>query len=175
MGIVTSDENLVDAALSEISSLPLHQRHEMDPRRDVVNLVVKHHLGQVGLPRWSFAFMHSITSFFCQDDPVAALFEAQRAVFAEPACSELRDNVASLAIQDGRFSSALAILSREATLLENASGVSRSLGLRAAAECIGVGSGPKAVRLAQKAIMLHPADPRNWRILAFVRCFVTSG
>jgi len=46
MGILTDDDNLVDAALSEILSLPLEKRYELDPRRDVDYLLIQHHLGQ---------------------------------------------------------------------------------------------------------------------------------
>ena len=47
MGILTDDDSLVDAALSEILSLPLEKRRELDPRRDVDYLLIQHHLGQV--------------------------------------------------------------------------------------------------------------------------------
>lgn len=47
MGILTDDENLVDAALSEIVVLPLEQRHQRDPRRDVDYLLMQYHLAQV--------------------------------------------------------------------------------------------------------------------------------
>ena len=47
MGILTDDDGLVDAALSELLSLPLDQRHERDPERDITYLLVQHHLGQV--------------------------------------------------------------------------------------------------------------------------------
>lgn len=47
MGILTNDDGLVDAALSEMLSLPLDQRVVMDPHHDVNGLLVKHYLGQV--------------------------------------------------------------------------------------------------------------------------------
>lgn len=47
MGILTEDESLVDAALSEIQSLSIERRQELDPRRDVTYLLVQHHLGRV--------------------------------------------------------------------------------------------------------------------------------
>jgi hypothetical protein len=50
MGILTDDDSLVDAALSELLALPLERRHELDPRRDVNYLLIQHHLGQVGPP-----------------------------------------------------------------------------------------------------------------------------
>lgn len=47
MGILTDDDGLVDAALSEMLSLPLDQRAAMDPHHDVNGLLIKHYLGQV--------------------------------------------------------------------------------------------------------------------------------
>ncbi len=49
MGILTDDENLVDAALSEILALPREQRASMDPGKDVEYLLMKHHEGLVRL------------------------------------------------------------------------------------------------------------------------------
>lgn len=54
MGILTDDDGLVDAALSEMLSLPLDQRTAMDPHHDVTGLLVKHHLGQVSIACPSF-------------------------------------------------------------------------------------------------------------------------
>jgi superkiller protein 3 len=48
MGILTDDEGLVDAALSEILALPLEKRRELDPARDVDYLLKQNYLGQVG-------------------------------------------------------------------------------------------------------------------------------
>lgn len=48
-GIVTEDDTLVDAALSEILSLPPEQRLQSDPGRDVAYLIIQHSLGQVRL------------------------------------------------------------------------------------------------------------------------------
>lgn len=48
MGILTDDDGLVDAALSEILALPLERRYELDPGREVDYLLIQHHLGQVG-------------------------------------------------------------------------------------------------------------------------------
>lgn len=47
MGILTDDDSLVDAALSEILALPPDQRLARDPDREVTYLLVQHHLGQV--------------------------------------------------------------------------------------------------------------------------------
>lgn len=47
MGILDSDDSLVDAALSEIRGLTLDKRIDLDPDRDVPQLLLRHHLGQV--------------------------------------------------------------------------------------------------------------------------------
>ncbi len=47
MGILTDDDSLIDAALSELISLPLDLRHRRDPRRDFSYILRQHHLGQV--------------------------------------------------------------------------------------------------------------------------------
>ena len=47
MGILTDDDSLIDAALSEILALPLERRHELDPLRGVDYFLIQHHLGQV--------------------------------------------------------------------------------------------------------------------------------
>ena len=47
MGILTDDDSLVDAALSEILALPLDDRLNKDPGRDVTYLLIQHHLAQV--------------------------------------------------------------------------------------------------------------------------------
>lgn len=47
MGILTGDDGLVDAALSEILALPVDQKYELDPQRHVDYLLTQHHLAQV--------------------------------------------------------------------------------------------------------------------------------
>ena len=47
MGILTDDDGLIDAALSELKSLPLDLRHKRDPRRDFSYILKQHYLGQV--------------------------------------------------------------------------------------------------------------------------------
>ena len=64
MGILTDDGGLVDAALSEMLSLPLDQRVAMDPHHDVNGLLVKHHLGQVSNARPCIYFDYSLDLFF---------------------------------------------------------------------------------------------------------------
>ena len=47
MGILTEDDSLIDAALSEILALPLEERRARDPQGDVTYLLVRHSLAQV--------------------------------------------------------------------------------------------------------------------------------
>ena len=47
MGVLTDDDGLVDAALTEILALPIEKRHERDPQRDVDYLLTQYHVGQV--------------------------------------------------------------------------------------------------------------------------------
>jgi len=47
MGILTDDDGLVDAALSEVVALPIDQKRELDPQRDVDYLLIQHGLSQV--------------------------------------------------------------------------------------------------------------------------------
>jgi superkiller protein 3 len=49
MGILTDDDGLVDAALADLLALPLDRRLQLDPQRDVNYLLIKHHIGQVGI------------------------------------------------------------------------------------------------------------------------------
>ena len=58
MGILTDDDSLVDAALSEILALPVEERHQRDPRRDVDYLLIQHHLAQVSRQGLSLARAH---------------------------------------------------------------------------------------------------------------------
>ena len=56
MGILTEDDSLVDAALSEILSLPLDKRRDLDPGGEVSYLLAQNHLGQVGQPLLLMSF-----------------------------------------------------------------------------------------------------------------------
>jgi len=152
MGILTDDDSLVDAALSEILGLPLEQRLQRDPGREVTYLLIKHHLGQGDVPK--------------------ALSVAQRAAFAEPSRPEIRRQLASLTLQQGDSAAALAVIaglsqSRD----DNLAQLRDSLALHAVSLSLNHGSDPErckeAHRLAQKAVILAPWEMRNWQALAY--------
>lgn len=47
MGILTADDSLIDAALSEILAMSIDQKHSLDPQRHVDYLLLRNHLAQV--------------------------------------------------------------------------------------------------------------------------------
>ncbi|KAI8969575.1 TPR-like protein [Trametes punicea] len=151
MGILTDDDGLVEAALSEILSLPIDQRHERDPERDVTYLLVQHHLGQ--------------------GDAKHALSIAQKAVFAEPERTDARRELASLTLRSGQSASALAILEGSAQNQNDFAQLRASLALHAVSRCVEDEdrAASKALRLAQKAVMLSPWGSTEWKALAYVR------
>ncbi|KAI0322400.1 TPR-like protein [Amylostereum chailletii] len=148
MGILTEDDNLVDAALSEILSLPLHRRLERDPQRNVSYLLTQQCLEQ--------------------GDVVRARNQAQKVVFAEPSRRNARRDLASLILQEHEPAAARATLAGSEDDVEHLRDV---VGICAVAEADDVGNDGRnaALALAQRAVMLEPWNRRNWEILAYVR------
>ncbi len=60
MGIITNDDSLIDAALSEILTLPLEDRHQRDPDRAVPYILAQHDLSLVS-SRGNFYLPASLT------------------------------------------------------------------------------------------------------------------
>ncbi|KIY52714.1 hypothetical protein FISHEDRAFT_69529 [Fistulina hepatica ATCC 64428] len=148
MGILTEDESLVDAALTEIISLEPAKQRKLDPQRDVQYLLMKHYIGQNNIEQ--------------------AISVAQNAVHAEP--SEKRGHVemAELMLQLGKSDDAAAILSGiEITALSPKMMALKAVVGAHSADPHTVGM---TIRAAQKAVMLSPNDPYIWRAFAFTRC-----
>ncbi|KAH0827587.1 superkiller protein 3 [Lanmaoa asiatica] len=143
MGILTEDESLVDAALSEIQTLSIERRQELDPRRDVTYLLVQHHLSQ--------------------GDVEQATRIVQKALHTEPSNVQLRRELASLILQQGNLRTTRAILEIHPSE-ENITEMKETLLLLAI-----TGKGKEAFRCAQKAILLDPGKLQNWQTLAYVR------
>ncbi|KAI0743910.1 TPR-like protein [Daedaleopsis nitida] len=155
MGILTDDDGLVDAALSELLSLPLDQRHERDPERDVTYLLIQHHLGQ--------------------GDAQQALLVAQKAVHAEPERTDVRRKLAALPLQMGDSAAALAVIGSTAHTRADLGELRASLALNAVALCLEAGElASDALELAQKGVMLSPWDRQAWETLAYVRSKATQ-
>ncbi|KAI0063698.1 superkiller protein 3 SKI3 [Artomyces pyxidatus] len=145
MGILTDDDSLVDAAVSEILALPPDKRRARDSQRDVAYLLTQHHLAQ--------------------GDVGEARSHAQKAVFAEPARADGRRALAVLALQSGETAAARAVLAGAGSGAD-VEEARKTAGLRAIAEAEG-GEGDEARRLAQKAVLLEPWNARNWEVLAY--------
>ncbi|KAG6854057.1 hypothetical protein C0991_011035 [Blastosporella zonata] len=145
MGVLTDDESLVDAALSELLALPIEQRHELDPGRNVDHLLTQYHLGQ--------------------QDTQKAVSVAQGALFAEPSRSEARASLATLMLQQEKLDSALALLAGSKG--SSISDLPTLLSLRAIARSRN--DTQAAMREAQRAVMLVPSDAGSWQALALVR------
>jgi superkiller protein 3 len=92
MGILSADNALVDAAVAEIISLPINQRHVLDPERELDYLLRQYSLAQGDIPR--------------------ALFVLQSAAHAEPHQTSNRSELARLLVQLNRRDEASAVLGR---------------------------------------------------------------
>ncbi|KAF8972954.1 hypothetical protein BDZ97DRAFT_1900816 [Flammula alnicola] len=181
MGILTNDDGLVDAALSEILALPIEQKHKLDPQRHVDYLLIQHHLSQ--------------------EDAKQARSIAQHAVHAEPASLGQRNRLATLIVQSGeeeKNDEALAVLGTAAgggggAGAASVAGISGEVDAATVALCIQAvaqasgarASGNKegalkeeegtddglrdALCRAQRAIMMRPSEVRGWQTLAYVR------
>jgi len=149
MGILTDDDGLIDAALSELKSLPLDLRHRRDPRRDFSYILKQHHLGQGNITE--------------------ALSEAQKAVHIEPARDDARRTLATLLLQSGEPAAARAVISQGGD--SDIADVRASIGLRAVALALSGGeeSLKEARKMAQKGVMLAPWDRKSWEVLAYLR------
>ncbi|KAL0571344.1 Superkiller protein 3 [Marasmius crinis-equi] len=142
MGILTDDDGLIDAALSEILALPVDDRAHLDPSRNVDHLLIRHHLGQ--------------------ENPSEALAVAQKAVHTEPSVAQTRCQLATLLLQMKENEAVLPVLSGITS--DNLESVRELLKLRAVSH---TATGHEdATSLAQKSVMMRPSDTESWQILA---------
>ncbi|EFI28195.1 superkiller protein 3 SKI3 [Coprinopsis cinerea okayama7 len=156
MGILSSDEGLVDAAVSEIVALPPDERIQLDSERNVDHLLIQYHLSRGELTQ--------------------ALKLAEKSLFCRPADQGRRNTLASLLLKADSPERALALLRQS----EHSGGPSdedgnlklslrpQSLAVKALAHAR-VNAIDEALRCAQKAIMLRPGGVTGWKVLAQVR------
>ncbi|KAL5507335.1 SKI3 [Sanghuangporus vaninii] len=154
MGLLTSDEALIDAALSEILVLPLDERHTRDPERNVEDLLTNHYIAEGNITK--------------------ALSVVQGAVHTEPSYIGSRKELASLSLCQGQPEIAQALLSRllDSPDVYRIDGAHESLRLLAIASVTSVNkymTASDARKVAQKAVMLAPWDEKNWLAFAYVR------
>ncbi|KAG6829553.1 hypothetical protein H0H92_004222 [Tricholoma furcatifolium] len=148
MGVLTDDESLVDAALSELLALPREQRYDRDPGRNVDHLLTQYHLGQ--------------------GDTKKAVAVMQGALFSEPSRIECRASLARVMIQEEKYDAALALLEGTSSKEVGVAELPTLLSLRAVA-LVATGNKDEAMHAAQRAVMLMPSDTRCWQALALVR------
>ncbi|KAG6820878.1 hypothetical protein H0H93_010222 [Arthromyces matolae] len=138
LGVLTDDQSLVDAALSELLTLPRERRLQRDPERNVDHMLAHYHLGQ--------------------QDPKKAVAVAQGALFGEPSRSEARAWLATLMLQKENSDAALALLSGLAA--------DNPTLLRLRAIALSRENSKEAMRDIQRAVMLAPSDSQCWRAMA---------
>ncbi|KAL0069809.1 Superkiller protein 3 [Marasmius tenuissimus] len=142
MGILTDDDSLLDAALSEILALPIDDRANLDPSGNVDHLLIMHHIGQ--------------------QNASDGLAVTQKAVHTQPSNGQTRCQLATLLLQMKEYGAVLPILS--GISLDNPETAKELMKLRAVSQ---VQTGQEeAIQLAQKCIKMKPSDPESWRILA---------
>ncbi|KAF7428403.1 Superkiller protein 3 [Pleurotus ostreatus] len=152
MGILTEDESLIDAAISEIINLPLDKRQRLDPRGDINYLLIQNQLGQ--------------------SNTAGAILTAQRAVKVAPTNDTMRRTMASLEVQNKSFGTALSMLAGARDVTDNAADSADSFTLHAAASALSRSGGHS---MAQKAVMLAPWKLQPWLALAYIRSLGESG
>lgn len=170
MGILTDDEGLVDAALSEILALPFEKKRALDPGRDVDYLLTQNYLRQVSsFPPMVLVFF---TDVVCKGDIQKAIGVAQGTLFADPAHTDVRLELARLMVQGGEYAAAGAV-SAGAETSGNLEVAPRSLRLRALARALEIegacSEGAVGLRETQRAIMLDPSSISGWQALAYIR------
>ncbi|KAK7692825.1 hypothetical protein QCA50_004460 [Cerrena zonata] len=149
MGILTDDDGLIDAALSEILALTPDSRQERDPEGNVAYLMIQHHLGQ--------------------GDVRQALSVAQAALVAQPWNPKARRQLASLLLRQSDGKSAQGILESSYSTGGNDLHEARDIfGLLAIADSGDAKDHAEANRLGQKSVILTPGRMFNWQSLAVV-------
>ncbi|KAH6914120.1 superkiller protein 3 SKI3 [Coprinopsis sp. MPI-PUGE-AT-0042] len=151
MGILSNDEGLLDAAVSEIVGLPLDQRQLLDRERNVDGLLERYHLSRNELPQ--------------------ALQLSQKNLFNKPGDTSRRNALASLLLKGGNPQQALAVLGNTSVIDLRERG--KGLLLKALALTSPSTHTQEEVReakkSAQRAVMLRPGSVQAWKVLAKVR------
>jgi len=151
MGLLTDDEDLIDAALSEIMSLSIDVRHARDPEGAVEDILSNH--------------------FLAEDNTSKASAVLQQSIHAEPWRTKPRQELASLCASTGEAGAAQALLQKilDRSIVSEMEGMHHALRISAiAASSVSLKDEAEAQRTAQRAVMLAPWDARNWLCLAYV-------
>ncbi|GJJ06168.1 hypothetical protein Clacol_000357 [Clathrus columnatus] len=142
IGILESDDSLVDAALTEIKGLTWDKILELDPAQLVSQLLIQHYISQ-GREK-------------------EALSSAQRGVHMDPLNNDAQKTLATLLLQQKKAAAAASIIKDGAQ-----DDLDSTLSLKAIATVASTAETPLST--AQKAIMLAPWKVENWCTLAYIR------
>jgi len=162
------DKTLLDAALSEILSMPPHERRQLDHLRNVDALLLRHHLMKAR--HWflanSHTMAHSLTLRFTQGSLTQAIELARQAVSLDPQSDGSRIQLCRLLLQQSDPPAALESLGADSGDLPT---LSTQLKLRSLAQLAKDpgNAGDSALKM-QEAIFLVPWDAENWLGLAYV-------
>ncbi|TFK25481.1 superkiller protein 3 SKI3 [Coprinopsis marcescibilis] len=148
MGILSGDEGLVDAAVSEIVALPLDQRLQLDADRNVDKLLIQYHL--------------------TRNEMQTALQLAEKSLFCRPSDVQRRQALASLLLKMEKPQSVPGLIETSGGGLESRAD---ALALEALAQSRlpGPEGADAALSCAQRALMLRPGKTVGWKVLAHVR------
>ncbi|KAG8887667.1 hypothetical protein FRB98_009229 [Tulasnella sp. 332] len=149
-GILTLDDDLVDAAFSETLEMPLNERHALDPGRTVERLLVQHHLSKGRVKE--------------------ALCILESAMHAEPQSAPARQALATMLIQQGDNDRAGSVLTGllETQELQSRASLASSLSLHSVAisrSTLRDGAG-SASKESQRAVFLEPSS--DLRLLSVI-------
>jgi len=146
IAVVSSDEDLIDAAISELQTIPLDRQQTEDPS------------GQSDLVLYSHAL--------AKGDEQDALAVLEAAVHAQPSCPGARNRLAKMLIALGRAEEAISVLAAQERI-DRTMDVAETLRLRGIAEVLNANA--DGVKMSQKAVKLRPWDLVTWQALAWVR------
>jgi superkiller protein 3 len=151
IALVSSDEDLIDAALSELRSLPLERRALDDPscRTDLV----------------------LYTNAIAQGDDQEALAILEAAVRIEPSSSSTRNKLANSLIATDKAEEAIGLLALQERG-DDSTTVAETLRLRGIAEILG--GDEEGVRRLQQAVRARPWEESGWQALTWGRTTVAE-
>ncbi|KAF6760007.1 superkiller protein 3 SKI3 [Ephemerocybe angulata] len=155
LGILTKDEGLVDAAVSEIVSLPPDERVALDHDGNVDYLLIQYHLSQGDLAK--------------------AITTAQKSLFSSPANIVKNNTLGALLLKMRYPSGTLALVSGHENALTAGSttlmlsAVAHYLLYSAAEPGAQEEHEKKALKAAQRAVMMNPGKAICWQVLACIR------
>ena len=188
LAILSQDDELLTAALTEVTALSQDKRGQLDPENDIDRLLVAHHLLQVRVPfhpvQKEITLTHS--ERHAQNEADEAVSILTQALHRQPYSTTIRKQLATLLLQTQQPKAALALLSdaRQNTSGSEVEEDAESLRLRSVAlsrldpaeilQDTAAEEGEQtrmesSWQIATRAVHLAPWEVSNWRMLAASR------